>query len=98
MLAERAKAIAARLQETCRLYRALRMPLIASEAAKILREADRRSLLGFHLIVVGTNAMPAYALEVGGRFDRVPDETDDFDLAWCFDGADSPLPDKSAAV
>ena len=97
-LSERAKASAARLQETCRLYRTLRLPTIASEAAKILREADRRSLLGSHLIVVGTNAMPTYALEAGGRFDQVPDETDDFDMAWSYDGAEPPLPDKTATV
>ena len=97
-LGDRAKASAARLQETCRLYRALRLPMIASEAAKILREADRRSLLGSHLIVVGTNAMPAYALEAGGRFDQVPDETDDFDMAWSYDGTEPPLPGKTATV
>lgn len=97
-LGDRAKASAVRLQETCRLYRALRLPMIAGEAAKILREADRRSLLGSHLIVVGTNAMPAYVLEAGGRFDRVPDETDDFDMAWSYDGKQPPLPDKTATV
>ena len=54
------------LDETCRLYRALRLPLIPSEAAQILREADRRSLLGTHLLVIGTNAIPAYFIEAGG--------------------------------
>src|ERR1700730_10868249 len=43
-----------RCEETCRLYRALRLPMIPSEAAEILREADRRSLLGSHLLVIGT--------------------------------------------
>lgn len=78
-----------KLSETCRLYRALRLPMIASEGAKILREADRRQLLGSHLLVIGTNAMAAYALEAGGRIGDLPDETDDFDLAWS--GADEPL-------
>src|SRR5882757_10579631 len=45
----------ATLGEACRLYRALRLPLLASEAGAILREADRRRLLGSHLIVIGTN-------------------------------------------
>lgn len=72
----------ATLGETCRLYRALRLPTIASKAAAILREADRRELLGSHLLVVGTNAMPAYALEAGGRIEGAPDQTDDFDMAW----------------
>jgi hypothetical protein len=71
-----------RLNETCRLYRALRLPMIPSEAAEILREADRRSLLGSHLLVIGTNAMPTYFIEAGGRIMNAPAETNDFDLAW----------------
>jgi len=71
-----------RLSETCRLYRTLRLPLLASEAAGILREADRREMLGSQLLVVGTNAMPAYSIEAAGRILEAPDETDDFDLAW----------------
>jgi hypothetical protein len=71
-----------RLDETCRLYRALRLPMIPSEAAEILREADRRSLLGSHLLVIGTNAVPAYFIEAGGRIMNAPAETNDFDMAW----------------
>jgi hypothetical protein len=78
----------ARLDETCRLYRALRLPMIPSEAAQILREADRRSLLGTHLLVIGTNAMPAYFIEAGGRIMNASAETQDFDLAWSADHAD----------
>lgn len=70
------------LAETCRLYRALRLPMLASEAGEILRESDRRSLLGSHLLVVGTNAMIAYAIEAAGFIRAAPDETRDFDLAW----------------
>ena len=70
------------LDETCRLYRALRLPLIPAEAARILREADRRSLLGTHLLVIGTNAVPAYFIEAGGRIMNAAAETQDFDLAW----------------
>jgi hypothetical protein len=73
------------LQESGRLYRTLRLPLIASAAGKILREIDRRQLMGSHLIVVGTNALPAYALEAGGFIRDAPDETDDFDMAWTAD-------------
>ena len=72
----------ARLVESGRLYRALRLPLLASEAAQILREADRRSLLGSHVMVIGTNAMAAYAVEAAGRIVGAPDETQDFDMAW----------------
>ena len=56
--------------------------MLSSDAGPILREADRRGLLGSHLLVVGTNAMAAYALEAAGAFIGVPDETEDFDLAW----------------
>jgi hypothetical protein len=76
------------LDETCRLYRALRLPLIPSEAAQILREADRRSLLGTHLLVIGTNAVPAYFIEAGGRIMNAPAETQDFDPAWSAENAD----------
>ncbi|HEV8407589.1 MAG TPA: GSU2403 family nucleotidyltransferase fold protein [Sphingomicrobium sp.] len=78
----RRDASKAELDETCRLYRALRLPLLASPAGAILREADRRTLLGSKLIVVGTNAMPAYQVEAGGFILGIPDETQDCDLAW----------------
>jgi len=70
------------LDETARLARALRVPMIASEAGPILREADRRGLLDNALRVVGTNALAAYALEAGGFIRELPDDTADFDLAW----------------
>ena len=78
---ERVATSGATLEQTCRMYRAVRLPSIPSKAAAILREADRRSLLGSHLLVVGTNAMPAYVLEAGGDIDA-PRQTDDFDLTW----------------
>jgi hypothetical protein len=74
------------LGETARLARALRLPLLASEAGGILREIDRRSLFGTHLLVVGTNAMVAYAIEAAGGLIDAPDETEDFDLAWASQG------------
>lgn len=70
------------LDESCRLYRALRLPFLASEAGQILREADRRSMLGGDLLVVGTNAMPAYSIAAAGFIRGAPEETEDFDLAW----------------
>lgn len=70
------------LAERARIYRSLGLPMLDPEAGKILREADRRRLLGSHLMVVGTNAMPAYHIEANGRIRDVPEETLDFDLAW----------------
>lgn len=72
----------AKLGESGQVARALRLPLLASEAGPILREADRRALLGDQLIVVGTNAMAAYAVEAGGVLRDAPMETEAFDLAW----------------
>lgn len=72
----------AALDESARLYRALRLPMLSSDAGPILREADRRQLLGSHLLVVGTNAMAAYMIEAAGFINGAPDETEDFDLAW----------------
>ncbi|MFN5085813.1 MAG: GSU2403 family nucleotidyltransferase fold protein [Novosphingobium sp.] len=76
------------LGESSRIARALRLPMISADAGPILREADRRSLLGSHLLVIGTNAMVAYALEAAGTFRNVPDETEDFDLAWAAEEAE----------
>lgn len=70
------------LDESAAIARALRVPMIANEAGPILREADRRGLLDGALLVVGTNAVAAYALEAGGFIPELPDETADFDLAW----------------
>jgi hypothetical protein len=70
------------LVEAAAIYRALRLPLLSSDAGPILREADRRRLLGSHLLVVGTNALAAYMVEAAGLITDVPDETEDFDLAW----------------
>lgn len=75
------KALRPSLAESAALYRALRLPLLSSDAGPILRECDRRQLLGSHLLVVGTNAIVAYMIEANGFID-LPDETEDFDLAW----------------
>jgi hypothetical protein len=84
---ERRDGSRALIDESARLYRALRLPLLSSDAGPILREADRRRLLGSHLLVIGTNAMLAYRVEAGGII-VAPDETEDFDLAWVSEIAD----------
>ena len=81
-LKERRDGARAALAESSRLARALRLPLLSSSAGPILREADRRGLLGSHLLVVGTNCIAAYAQEAVGVILGAPDETEDFDLAW----------------
>ncbi|MFD2577674.1 GSU2403 family nucleotidyltransferase fold protein [Novosphingobium colocasiae] len=80
-LKDRAARLRTILAESAALYRALRLPLLSSDAGPILRECDRRQLLGSHLLVVGTNAISAYMVEANGVV-PLPDETEDFDLAW----------------
>lgn len=85
-LKERLATSRTKLAESAALYRALRLPLLSSDAGPILRECDRRSLLGSHLLVVGTNAISAYMVEAAGQV-LVPDETEDFDMAWVADSS-----------
>ena len=76
-----------RVEESARLLRALRVPMLAAAPGPILREADLRGLLDGELLVVGTNALIAYQQEAVATFD-LEDETEDFDLAWA--GAEKP--------
>jgi len=88
-LKARIKGLRPTLAESAALYRALRLPMVSSEAGPILRECDRRHLLGSHLLVVGTNAIAAYMIEANGSI-ALPDETEDFDLAWVAETPDEP--------
>ena len=80
------------LKEQASLYRALRMPMLPAEAGKILREADRLRFLGDQAMVVGTNALIAYALEANGFIRDAPDATLDFDMALTGMDADEDRP------
>lgn len=72
----------ATLATTTAIWRALKLPAISHEAARILQELDVKGMLGTSLLVVGTNAFAAYEIEAGGRFLTGWDATEDFDLAW----------------
>lgn len=80
------------LKEQASLYRALRLPMLPAEAGKILREADRLRFLGEQAMVVGTNALIAYALEANGFIRDAPDTTLDFDMALTGVDADEDRP------
>jgi hypothetical protein len=82
----------ATLKEQGSLYRALRLPMLPVEAGKILREADRMRFLGKQAMVVGTNALIAYALEANGFIRDAPDTTMDFDMALTAIEADDDRP------
>jgi hypothetical protein len=71
------------LAEIVTLYRSLKMPQTMPKPGRLLRELDLAGLLGADVMAVGTNALVVYQIEATARFVNVPDETEDFDLAWC---------------
>ncbi len=83
-LGERVATSLAVRDEGARLGRALRLPMLTAAAGPILREADCRGMLDGSLLVVGTNALLAYACEAMAGL-GLSDETEDFDLAWAAD-------------
>ena len=72
----------AQLRVDAALYRALRLPQLPDFAGAVLRELDRRKLLGASYQVAGTNAIVAYAIEAVTLPPLGIDTTDDFDLTW----------------
>jgi hypothetical protein len=91
-LKDRLSQSQAALKEQGSLYRALRLPMLPAEAGNILREADRLRFLGTQAMVVGTNALLAYALEANGFIRDAPSETMDFDMALTAIEADDQRP------
>lgn len=81
-LKARLNDMAQTIESTARIYRALRLPQIDSPAGDLLRAIDRHHFLGRHVMVVGTNAIPAYFIEANAFLIDMPDQTADFDLAW----------------
>jgi hypothetical protein len=89
-LEARVSAAAGKLEQNSRIARAVKLPGIAREAAKILVELDLREMLGRNFMVAGTNAILAYNLEAGGTIIIGADmATDDFDLLWTRDHSTS---------
>ena len=67
-------------------YRALRLPALPDRQAEILRKLDVEGLLGYDLLVVGTNAFAAYELACQAKFpvmNETSEATEVFDFAWC---------------
>jgi hypothetical protein len=73
------------VQDRVKLCRALRLPQMAEQQGRLLRELDLHGLLGYDVMVVGTNAFAAYEMVCGARFPAGNEATEDFDLAWCRD-------------
>ncbi len=71
------------VQDRVKLCRALRLPQLAEQQGRLLRALDLQGLLGYDVLVVGTNAFAAYEMVCGARFPVGNEATEDFDLAWC---------------
>lgn len=70
------------LRRAAAVYTALGLPVVDSWAAKLFQHLDRAGLLGTHVMVVGTNALPAYQLEAQVRSGPRIHATRDTDVAW----------------
>lgn len=70
------------LKRAAAMYVAAGLPVIDSWAAKLFQHLDRSGLLGKEVIVVGTNAMPAYQIEAQLRTGQRLHATRDTDIAW----------------
>jgi len=81
-LRDRVARLSPALDEAAAVYRALRLPMIDSYAARLLREFDLRELLGPVVLTVGTTATAAYQLEAACLFDSPAHATRDIDLTW----------------
>ncbi|EMD82040.1 GSU2403 family nucleotidyltransferase fold protein [Pacificimonas flava] len=97
-LKDRMARTSAAVAESAALARALRLPMIANLPGAILRAADERGMLDGQLLVVGTNALPAYMAEAAALIDDAPLETEDFDLAWAAGGRKGDTPEPEPAV
>jgi len=84
-LQARRASLSSLVQDRVKLCRALRLPQMAEQQGRLLRELDLHGLLGYDVLVVGTNAFAAYEMVCGARFPVGNEATEDFDLAWCRD-------------
>lgn len=80
---ERLPTLDQRLAVHCAMYRQLRMPLLPAFAGAALRELDVDRQMGQDgVLVVGTNALIAYAIEATQTLASTLTATRDFDLTW----------------
>jgi len=70
------------LRRAAAMYVAAGLPVVDSWAAKLLQHLDRAGLLGKQVMVVGTNALPAYQLEAQAHTGQRLHATRDTDIAW----------------
>lgn len=70
------------LKRAAAMYTATALPVIDSWAARLFQHLDRSELLGASVLVVGTNALPAYQIEAQVRLGQRIHATRDTDIAW----------------
>lgn len=70
------------LKRAAAMYVAAGLPVVDSWSAKLFQHLDRAGLLGGAVVVVGTNALPAYQLEAQIRTTQRIHATRDTDIAW----------------
>lgn len=80
---QRLPVIEQRLAVHCAAYRQLQLPMLPAFAGEALRNLDVAKQLGRDgVLVVGTNAMIAYAIEATEIFSTLLTTTQDFDVTW----------------
>lgn len=82
----------ARLLIQGRMLKASRVPTLEPFAGDALRHLDAAGLLGEHVRVIGTNALPAYEMAAGLRLDPDLHATEDLDMTWVSDAQAVPPP------
>ncbi len=70
------------LHRAAAVYVALGLPVLEGWTAKFVQHLDREGLFDDALLIVGTNAMPAYQMEAQVRIGQRMHATRDLDLAW----------------
>jgi len=81
-VAERITGLSKRLDEMAPVNRALMLGRVPTIAARIIRRLGDESLLGSHLLIVGTNALFAYESRAGVLLAGELLATGDADLLW----------------
>lgn len=70
------------LRRAAAMYVAAGLPVLDSWSAKLFQHLDREGLMGTTVLVVGTNAMPAYQIESQRKTGQRLHATRDTDMAW----------------
>jgi hypothetical protein len=76
------KAVWPRMALKGRMLKVARVPMVTDVAGDALRALDVAGLLGSHIRVVGSTALPAYEIAAGVKLDPSLHATEDADITW----------------